>query len=692
MSSQTIGIHLTLCSDAIPGTGIGTETINNLIPRDFHGRAIVPASHLKGLLRQWLLDFAKIRSYPMVDFLSGIMGAPGESIGNNGDDGTQSMVAISDLVLEPAVTDTYQKRSYVTRTALNKHGTIQKQSLRSSESIRVGSKFRGYVVVNAIKDSWQDLAIRLALVSISSIGASRSRGAGACCIDIENESRLPGQLLRQLDLALRSSPSEVTTTKSRPMAAVSTKARWFELTFVAHSAICCPESPTSVASNVTKSGFVIPASAVQGAILSRMDSYSTELASDCFESPLFRCWPLQPAGICEEEVANVFPVRVSCSHKLSKLKDEKKGRHDFRDPTIAPYDWRDVAKGSPLKGSDGLLLRSPDTVKLWRSGQIPRIWSAHGVHNGDGFEPERNLYQVTSIAPLVFKGIISCPESSGDLLLETLHAQVISFGRGRSVRGSGILNIREIPTIESFFNWTIEGELNRRVFILQSPVEVPDSVIKFGTAEEQLLSSLSLPIAESPSMNGSRFRGVYAGAQVLFGWNRHGKGKKADPKHNRLRAQRVLTPGSVFVLAKPVENLEEFLIKGLGEGKKQGFGSFLPHPGLAEDLFSLSPAELPIVKSVNKAGKIALELIELAPAVSPSQIAKLASMIDTKMPSKAQDYLNNQLTRSPRIRDRWSRANDRLTSLLQDPSQAAAALRVWQDLAIAGRKQNEGEQ
>ena len=49
MATHCFTIRLT--SDAEPGTGLGGEVINDLVPRDHCRRPVVEASHLKGLMK-----------------------------------------------------------------------------------------------------------------------------------------------------------------------------------------------------------------------------------------------------------------------------------------------------------------------------------------------------------------------------------------------------------------------------------------------------------------------------------------------------------------------------------------------------------------------------------------------------------------------------------------------------------------
>ena len=55
--ARNIDYTLRLVSDAEPSSGFGTELLNSLVPRDTDGSPLIPASHIKGLMRQALLDF-----------------------------------------------------------------------------------------------------------------------------------------------------------------------------------------------------------------------------------------------------------------------------------------------------------------------------------------------------------------------------------------------------------------------------------------------------------------------------------------------------------------------------------------------------------------------------------------------------------------------------------------------------------
>ncbi|MEA1967397.1 MAG: hypothetical protein U9N77_04175, partial [Thermodesulfobacteriota bacterium] len=70
----------------------------------------------------------------------------------------------------------------------------------------------------------------------------------------------------------------------------------------------------------------------------------------------------------------------------------------------------------------------------------------------------------------------------------------------------------------------------------------------------------------------------------------------------------VIVPGAVFKLKASVENLEKKLFAGIGEGRENGFGAVLPHPGIAERLFPEEPKPKVVPKARNNFGKEGFKL------------------------------------------------------------------------------------
>ena len=231
------------------------------LPRDHRGRPMLPAAHIKGLMREELRALGKVLSQ---DSLSGlVLGLPGQREQQSGEEaagqsGQESRCRFTDATLQVGASLT---TGSVTRTAIHPcSGTAKDMSLRTTERIPADTMFHGRLLIDAAPGSREDLAARLALLSISAVGGGRTRGSGRCLIRIYGEARSPGALLRSLADA---SPS------SRPVAAnISSdpgdESVLLRLVFRADGPICCPDRP--VGTGVIRSGFAIPASAVQGGL------------------------------------------------------------------------------------------------------------------------------------------------------------------------------------------------------------------------------------------------------------------------------------------------------------------------------------------------------------------------------------------------------------------------------------------
>lgn len=687
----TFELELVLLRDAEPGTGLGTESLDGVVPRDDRGLPVIPASHLKGVLRDQLETIASWRDLgavgpnPLLPVLDALLGRGGE----DGGDGQLGRFRATDL--RCASKSTERATMAIRRTALGSMGTALPGSLRTVEAVRAGSSFRGRVHLDARLGDPLDLACRLGLMSIEAVGGSRTRGAGLCRIKVVGETRSPGELLRALEESMTRMPADPGHARIAPASPRKLSGRqtsWFRLAFVADDPVCCPETPT-IGSNVIRSGPVIPASAVQGALLTLLNHVEPDLASATYADPSFRAWPLTPIAAASEAgagVASGFGVRVDLSHRMSKLVDEKSGAHLFFDSAIAPYSWVDAPAGSSLKSSDGVLVRGAGGhVGLWRAQDLPRILRAHGVHNGpDGM---RNLFTVEALAPLAYSGLLAIPAEAGrrlqDLLLQ---GGAVCFGKARSVRGAGRLRLVPLEAGEAPWSWRLpaaQQSAEGRVFIVQSPLALPDEW-RIDRAEEALARLVresgwgELQIGD-PEGKG-RHGGSAAMLGVRFGWNRHGLGEVVG-QHRRLRARRVVLPGSVIVLRAALSNVEARLLDGLGGGRDQGFGAVLPHPGVATARLPQTP-EPPALRSEPWAA-LGLRLWRDAggdSGPSASQIGALSQRV-ARGGTAARDYLEELQMRPPRIWDVWKAVRDTLLQELGNPS-LGKALRAWHDLRV----------
>jgi hypothetical protein len=684
---STIAFTLRLISDGEIGSGLGNETINDIVARDHEGLPVVRGSHLKGLLRAGLDEIVQARGWsPVLGELCFGRGGAG------GDDGAAAMSRLSDARAEamPGVRT-------ITRTSLGDLGVATGMTLRTTEAVGAGAVFSGMVTVEASAPPAVELAVRLALFSLEAVGGGRTRGSGACVVDVAGEKRGPGDLLRALDAEIRAG------LQSRPRVGVAPAALaepadapavTLRLVFDATDPVCCPETPV-LGNNAIRSGLSIPASAVQGAIITRLASVDPALAHATLLDRRTRAWPLLPSRGANGDLP--FPVRVALSHRMSKLENEQHDR-DFRDAAIEPYDWRTADRGSPLKSVDGILLRdAAGHLSLWSGRDLPRIVTAHAVHHDPTGRGERNLFTVEALAPTTFSGLVSLPPQAAALLQESLRADPSqTFGKARTVRGGGNLTASPVAFDRAFLGW------QPTVFVLQSPAAIPDDWEIESERAEITLARLVRESGWGSMAEASRAKGIahvvtQASCGVRFGWNRHGLGKGVAATR-RLSARRVFLPGTVFVLAAVPNDLSSLLIRGLGvvrngdvDGREQGYGAVLPHPGIAIKKVPVTDAPQLQLGS-DGAGRLAYDWWQKSKheGPSPSQISAVAERI--KADGKAAiEYLRIQKEgRAQRVWRRWASVYDDVRqAIAADHTRARTALLTWRDLAIINRSGEE---
>ncbi len=665
---KTYNYQIRLRSDAEPACGLGNELLNGLVPRDMHGNLVIPASHLKGIMRENLaVMLARLlgpKGDTLVDFL---FGRPGEG----GDDGDNGKFHLSDAV---AKTD---KRVTITRTAINDAGTAKGGSLRTTEAIAAGTTLKGKLTLGLAGEEWQHLAL-LSLLSVSAIGGNRSRGSGNCKISVEGVTVTPGELLQNLLPALEGlklPESERARPVAMPAKQDDCPVQCLRLHFRAEGPLCLPERPVG-ASNVISSGFVIPATAVTGVLLNLLNQADAQLATDCFASGNFRCWPLLPAA---EKGCN-YAIRVSNSHKISKFKQPD--QFLFGDTIVPPdecYDWRSKARNTILKGCDGVLnVLADQSIQLWRERDMPRLLRAHGVINGFDDNKPDNLFTTQSLCVHHFTGLVMLPAPAAELLLEQLQKSgQVCFGKSRTTRGQGMLTAEAAPDY-----WQkhpqIEG-LQNRLFIVQSPLVLADDVAVSPErpAAEYLQELLT-------RQGWGKLDDSSVAMDVHFGWNRHRLEKQVTDS-GRVRARRVILPGSVFLLKDAVDDLAGKLLRGLqGDQSHPGHGAVAPHPGIASRLYEGSPNAKVTMKEAGNAARMGYQLHEKSgQRLSASQIAALLAKRQLGM-EQAKAYLEDQkLKRTKDIWDCWQSTEELLQTEILKRDDAVKVLRVWLDLCNA---------
>lgn len=654
---------LTLKSDAEPGSGFGTETINSLVPLDVAGKPVIPSTHLKGIMRENLLTIAKdLKNSEIENLVKLVFGT-----GGGRSEGKNSVMFISN-----AECCSECHTLFVTRTSLNVYGIAENSTLRTKEAIPVGTEFRGRIGFYSEPVDHVDLLVKLGLLTVRAIGSSRSRGCGECNIVIDNTQLSPGTVLKQLLQVLPKDGSTILhkTAVFNFKRSNSDEIMFLKLKFIAESPVCVPEKPV-VGTNTIQSGYAIPASAVQGMILHRINNYSNSVASNCFSDARFRAWPLLPT--IERNAG--LPVFVPLTHRVSKLKDEH-GFHHFFDAHINDCGHTGNYDNSLMRHVDGVIVPTIEGNLLYKASDIARIITVHGVHNDP--VKGRNLFTTESIAPIVFEGLVTISEEAEMYLAASIESNdFVTFGKARSVRGGGRLSFETVDSADLEHQKYLDGEFQNRLFVAQSPLLLPDEWE--NSCANEMLSRLV------ENSGWGAVEAAVASIGVLFGWNAHGMGKSY--KNGRLRAVKVIEPGSVFLLKKKIENPIVKFVKGIGEGKQQGFGSILPHPGIVRKCYEQIPV-LKRIRSKKHGSKDGFDLFELSKdsGISASQINFLRQKFNASMAAGFQ-YLDSIKAERPDIKwDRWKHIDSKLRHIINEDYQSAIiAVKVWHDLTVARR-------
>lgn len=653
---------LKLVSDAMPSSGFGTELIDSLVTRNTEGQPIIRASHIKGVMRQTIQDTVSLMGYVQLPLIKNVFGSsPDEDI----DCG--AVFSLSNAVLKDG-----GDSIVVTRTRINEHGVADIGSLRSSELVAVGSVFIGKCYLDVEHGSVEDIAVRFSLLALEAIGGSRTRGVGQCIVTIDGENRTPGVLLKELDTLLKNGVQpRVFDTGHRTRDFKNEDVQLFRIDFQAESPVCCPETP--VKTNLMSSGFSIPASAVQGAILHKLNREYPDVASACFESDKFRVWPLQPIPDGASD-----SVRVSLTHKVDKnaraIKEESKS--SWFDDEAIHENWREKAPGAPLKSTDGVLITTEDGMVLWKSSAMPRVVSIHNSVHTDN----NGLFSLESMAPGRWTGFVTLPAEAAEIL-QTLVKEnpYFVFGKRRSVQGGGKLILKKIDGIP------IPEHIKSKdtILITQSPIQIdykPDQSL------EKVFLELATSWAKEHSLPAPVR--VWADAGIRFGWNRHRLGKTIG-EQSRLQALPVIQPGAVIKFSGKVDTLalEKAIIAGLGKGKQRGFGSLLYHPGVACKMHKEKRKLKDVSSSAKKAMEKAISIQKGNESLpSSSQISALLNCLKKEGREAAKEYLEQQKnTRGVKYWTDWQETyRDFLTLLYIED--ADKALRYLANIAIARRK------
>jgi hypothetical protein len=144
----------------------------------------------------------------------------------------------------------------------------------------------------------------------------------------------------------------------------------------------------------------------------------------------------------------------------------------------------------------------------------------------------------------------------------------------------------------------------------------------------------------------------------------------------------------VFKTRSHVDNLEQRLLAGLGNGRKQGFGAVIPHPGVAQRVYPELPKPREVPETGKNFGQAGYRLWQKARSsrLSASQISRVRELAGLD-PAKAIAYLKRQQTDRPEaIWEQWKYVTIEIQNgIREDAVYMQRVLKVCQDLLVADK-------
>jgi len=706
-TNSTLKFAIKLTSDAEMGTGLGSKLVDQFTPRDQHNNLIIPASHIKGLMRESACQLVECLGWDEL-LITRCFGGHTEllnaaGLGENALFQITTATALNDAATTPVVTH------LVTRTAIDSHSKVALAgSLRTVESIPKSTIFQGELACDATLNSVEELLIRLSLLAIHAIGGNRNRGSGQCSVSIEGEDRTTPELLGLLvplmehydhsKTSVRSTQSgedmqvDLSNLDDQPNVAVT-------LRFISKTGICCPETPEC--NNVLKTGFSIPASAVIGAVITRINITNPALASAIYDQQLIRAWPLLPCSRVDSAGQVVTPnatsSRVSLSHRVAKYtRDGDYSDKHFFDNALStePYDWRDVPDGAPLKASDGVIVCDENGRRsLWKATDMPHLITAQTHCNQRNMPQQGGLYTIDAMAPVMWHGRVVLPKQAAEYFVRSVEQdRSMAFGKSKSVRGLGEMQ----ATIESSFPTECKTTTDYTVLVAQSPIVLEDSSID-GYSSTTAAEEFHRLISEWAQRNDlpAPDKAEWVSTGIQFGWNRHKQGRQS--------ATRIIHPGATVTFAERIDEqkLAHALLNDTITPNHQhlGFGAVSVHPGKATGLYTVPPTIRQLGNADNQTFNALSLILKLMSShnqlPSTSQIRAVQQRLEKNGTQNAKEYLQRQRTgRTQDIWETWSSIFNDIETLLTsyDQSTASEALKFMADLSAAKTPVNADKQ
>lgn len=180
---RRLTLSIDLLEDLHIGTGTGRGDIDSLQICDQRGRPVLPASHIKGLLREAANEWHSLDSSALSrEDIEYLFGRPGSG---------QGRLQLTSAYLPDAVLVTPLVWG---STAINDKGTAAEKSLRFVEYIPAGSHFSMQVALTADDEKYHGL-LKAIIARCRRLGSGRNRGYGLVRWHLEEATTAPKPLL-----------------------------------------------------------------------------------------------------------------------------------------------------------------------------------------------------------------------------------------------------------------------------------------------------------------------------------------------------------------------------------------------------------------------------------------------------------------------------------------------------------------
>ncbi len=210
------------------GTGQGAGLIDRTVMRDHDGYLYIPASTIKGKVREACEQLARLNHYtfcegPTVEhqrcrdnpcIVCKLFGSTWHESGLYWDDAHLCEIDRKRLQTEKG-TPAYQTEERTQARLSRARGVSQERALFTSEygqrELRFESQVAGWVNLTSFLNEdtetnmWYEVLLLLGgLGLVSHLGSGATRGAGGCRISVQGEIKMNGQLLKPTDVLTKS--------------------------------------------------------------------------------------------------------------------------------------------------------------------------------------------------------------------------------------------------------------------------------------------------------------------------------------------------------------------------------------------------------------------------------------------------------------------------------------------------------